>query len=568
MPKIGDISVEVPSGGTNHVDTPTEFLYENQSQITDATSLLSDGRITSIPSDVTTVLETSPGLSASAFNIGGNAPLNGVAEKFASSTSTEYELFNSLKSTIESDANRHMVEEGGQNYVVIFTKYKELVEEVTQAVDKYNANRDAGEEEVGTDDSEEKTKRKLYYPECTFSCSMTSPPTISFTSINTSTERTVSASESPNYAALKEAYDKAKAFYDRYCEDAIAFKDATSGLMAEGESYDFEADLTKLENDWPEGVGATETPTEEEKKEEDKEEDKEEEKKEEDKEEEKKEDKEEKEEDKKEEKTDEGGESPEESSTQAEQTTYKSGDALDIDGSLYYYYGTHQAKDGSVTNILVDTAGYMCYVNADGKVERLQATYTDGSGHNQTKQEITQQDYENGTTINARGYKVHMPYTLEKDGEKIPSGTMASSVTQEKPIGEKTDYGKDSYLPDNDKAVIEEHYESMAGKDPGVQNEGTTHETTTHVATDVHAFSNPDNTKDGNTIIVPQGTNFQWDASGAPFNGHDFDTSSGSVYLQYSEKDGGYYQVDEYGNRVDSQIYSVDGFNTQYGNFN
>ena len=94
MPKIGDISVEVPSGGTNHVDTPTEFLYENQSLITDATSLLSDGRITSIPSDVTTVLENSPGLSASAFNVDGNAPLNAVAEEFASSTITEYELFN------------------------------------------------------------------------------------------------------------------------------------------------------------------------------------------------------------------------------------------------------------------------------------------------------------------------------------------------------------------------------------------------------------------------------------------------------------------------------------------
>ena len=33
MPKIGDISVEVPSGGTNHVDTPAEFLYENQSTV-------------------------------------------------------------------------------------------------------------------------------------------------------------------------------------------------------------------------------------------------------------------------------------------------------------------------------------------------------------------------------------------------------------------------------------------------------------------------------------------------------------------------------------------------------
>ena len=560
MPKIGDISVEVPSGGTNHVDTPAEFLYENQSQITDATSLLSDGRITSIPSDVTTVLETSPGLSASAFNVGGNAPLNAVAEKFASSTSTEYELFNSLKSTIESDANRHMVEEGGQNYVVIFTKYKELIEEVTEAVNAYNADRDAGSEEVRTDDSEDTITRKKYYPECSFSCSMTSPPTISFKSIaTTNTSRTVSASESPHYEALKEAYDKAKAFYDRYCEDAIAFKDATSGLMAEGEAYDFETDLTKLENDWPEGVGATETPTEEEKKEE-KEEEKKEEEKTEEKEEEKKEEKEE-------EKTDEGGESPEETSAKANQT-YKSGDALNVDGNLYYYYGTHQAKDGSVTNILVDTAGYMCYVNADGKVERLKATYTDGSGHNQTKQEITQQDYENGININARGFNVHIPYTLEKDGEKIPSGTMASSVTQENPIGEKTEYGRESYLPDNDKAVIEEHYESMAGKDPGVQNAGTTHETTTHVATDVHAFSNSDNTKDGNTIIVPQGTKFQWDQSGAPLNGHDFDTSSGAVYLQYSEKDGGYYQVDEYGNRVDSQIYSVEGFNTEYGNFN
>ena len=337
MPKIGDISVEVPSGGTNHVDTPAEFLYENQSQITDATSLLSDGRITSIPSDVTTVLETSPGLSASAFNVGGNAPLNAVAEKFASSTSTEYELFNSLKSTIESDANRHMVEEGGQNYVVIFTKYKELIEEVTEAVNAYNADRDAGSEEVRTDDSEDTITRKKYYPECSFSCSMTSPPTISFISTaTTNTSRTVSASDSPHYKALKEAYDKAKAFYDRYCEDAIAFKDATSGLMAEGESYDFEADLTKLENDWPEGVGATETPTEEEKKE-DKEE-----------------------EDKKEDKTDDG--SRQTASTQVSQydrvdvdPNLASSLGVDQEGHELHYYGSLKDAAGNVIPIYYDS---------------------------------------------------------------------------------------------------------------------------------------------------------------------------------------------------------------------
>ena len=44
--------------------------------------------------------------------------------------------------------------------------------------------------------------------------------------------------------------------------------------------------------------------------------------------------------------------------------------------------------------------------------------------------------------------------------------------------------------------------------------------------------------------------------------------NDGKLYLDVVEKDGGYYQVDEYGNRVNDQIYSVDGFNTQYGNFN
>ena len=218
---------------------------------------------------------------------------------------------------------------------------------------------------------------------------------------------------------------------------------------------------------------------------------------------------------------------------------------------------------------MVDSEGKLCYYHPDGTIEKLSATYVDGSGVTRTQEQITVDEYNAGKTYDAGGYDMKTAYTLKtEDGSAIYKKNMASTATQNSEIGEKTDFGKDSYLPNNDKAVIEEHYDSMAGKDPGVHNAGTSHETTTHVANDVHTFSNPENTKDGNTIVVPQGTKLQWDPSGAPFNGHDFDTSGGSIYLQYSEKDNGYYQVDEYGNRINDQIYSVDGFNTQYGNFN
>lgn len=269
MPKIGEITVtENPGEGTNHKDTKEQFLYENQDMITTATDLLGDGRVTSIPTDITNALNTTPGLRASAFSVDGNSPLNAVAVKFASNTETEYEQFEALKKSIESDTNRHMCEEGGTNYVVIFTKYKELCEKAIEAANSYNANRNAGttSRTVGSGDDEKTITTYHFYPEVGMTCQIGSDPTLSWSEIFPPGTGTLPANseyefesqdESPYYQVFREAFDKAKKFYEHYGEDTISFKSATDGLRGEDDSFDFDAELSNLENTWPDNVGST-----------------------------------------------------------------------------------------------------------------------------------------------------------------------------------------------------------------------------------------------------------------------------------------------------------------------
>jgi len=274
MPKIGEITVtENPGEGTNHKDTPEKFLYENQAMITDATSLLSDARITSIPTDITTALKNSPGLDSSAFSVGGKAPLNAVAVQFASNTETDYEQFSILKNLIESDANNHMYEEGGTNYVIIFTKYQELCTAAIEAAKTYNSNRNKGTttRTEGSGDDQKTITIYHFYPECGISCPIDAAPTLTWSetfppgtgSLPANSEYTFEeASGSSYYTDFREKFDKVKKFWAHYGEDTNSFKNATAGLKASEDSADFETKLSDLNNNWPAGLSPSgeETP--------------------------------------------------------------------------------------------------------------------------------------------------------------------------------------------------------------------------------------------------------------------------------------------------------------------
>lgn len=264
MPKIGEISVE---NQTTHADDHDLFLYHHPEDVTAATDVFRRAGISEIPINITNKLNSTPGLDASAFNVDGYAPLNAIAVKFAGDTEEQFKYFAELQTLIENETNSHIYQEGATNYIVVFTKYQELCKEVLGALNTYNNNRFVQKHEITIED---KTLTCVdYYPQCAFSCSNDKEPSLelSYPVIDAEKYEYINPAGTANYQALVAAFEKAEAFYDKYCPDATIFLENTSGFAVKGEDYDFETDLNNLKNNWmetPENENpAEETPTEE-----------------------------------------------------------------------------------------------------------------------------------------------------------------------------------------------------------------------------------------------------------------------------------------------------------------
>lgn len=164
------------------------------------------------------------GLSDSALNLDGEAPLNRIAINLSDLIDASCDKIRELNSTIKSDGNTHRKDEADKYFngdEGVRRRYNTiLLKNFRDARDEYNANRNYTKEDPSTLDPNGKPITITYqYDEA-----------VIVATDDTAPELVQIDDRSPYAAAVKEAFQAAKDFWDGYYIPAKELYDETSGL--------------------------------------------------------------------------------------------------------------------------------------------------------------------------------------------------------------------------------------------------------------------------------------------------------------------------------------------------